>query len=152
MQRSLPLFRKPILLGFIFSLPLVIGAIMSISFDLTTAFQRSGAIVVALVGFAAYLNYQVVKKNEELTSSNSKKIGENVRKNPQAAYDLINQQHPDLPEKQKMYMLTTALNITKAVENTNKELNELSSSIINTEAVFGIVGTLVWAFGDLFFV
>ena len=143
----LPLFRKPILLSFIFSVPLIVGFLLSVFVGWDTAFQRSGAVLVMLVGYAAYLNYFVSKQNDGLAKS--RKIGENANQDPQRVINLVKEQHPDLPEKTQMQMVAGALKIKQAVENKTKELDDLSESIINTEAAAGAIGTIVWAFGDL---
>ena len=137
--------RKPWLLYFICVMVLFFGLALS-SLGMSTAFARSGSVLVSISLCFVYINHYMSKEIEL-----KEKI---IEKNPHLdsyskAKRNLGQMGADISDEQ---LHENALNVSRVIETSKKNLPELktaSSKITAAEFIAGIVGTLVWGFGDI---
>ncbi len=137
---------SPIYLGLlIISIPLI-GMAFQVYYDST--FSRSGALLVCVAIFTIYLNHflsteinnlGVSKKLIEAKGLTVEEILQNIDKNIQ--------------DQEKREQLANALfDFRKNIkENELPVLKDAQIKLVTLEFIAGVLGTLIWGFGDLLF-
>ena len=125
----------------------VSGITCSVLYD-STAFQRSGAVLVSFAILCMFLNHFVSEDRDV--------IGRDVdqywhRLNPILARHDVEQMQPNFTQKE---IEERAQELWKAQINRTKEYSQLYSTSVtltSVEFLSGFFGTLIWGFGDLLF-
>ncbi|PHR03579.1 MAG: hypothetical protein COB29_13150 [Sulfitobacter sp.] len=138
---------RPIILKVILVLIPCAGFCLSFFLDYKLAFARSGSLLVTIAVTGVYLNQIVLRKVEQNNLyrdmlSNGQKITDFKPSNPDVNFD-----------KSEAITAITA-HIEKQANGAQKENNDLYRVTYNftkIEFLAGIIGTVIWGFGDILF-
>lgn len=134
----------PVRLAVLFSAIPVLGLLFSIFFW-ESSFHRSGSLMVAIAVYAAYVNHHVSfeqTKSKEFLNATSH-LNEKQKAKRQLAGKL------NINDPQVEYMAQSIINTRNASAKTLPILQELKSNILKVEVSGGVLGTIIWGFGDL---
>lgn len=145
------------------SLVIIVGLLLSISGN-TTAFQRSGAVLVVLAIIAVYINHFFEKEIISTESSLKNSVDLSTKeKSKFFTEDFIEKQNRSVEKKDPN---TTYSKIIVDIDGVSEELHSsyqqkkkilpvlktAKLNAINLEFITGLTGTIIWAFGDYPFI
>ena len=108
------------------------------------AFSRSGSVLVCAAIFCVYLNHflSVEAENVQAALRSILKIGSTEE-------DILRRMNPEIKGEARR---KGAANLYASIEHANEELPRLRDSrrnLVRVEFLAGVIGTLIWGFGDL---
>ena len=134
-------------LAIVIALIPIIGLILElISEDLP--FQRSGAVLVCVAIYGVYLNHFVQKDNDLKLRIHKQYLGFNSKEDYAKALMRSNADSV-IPDEALEREAERGWEDKEKSFDDHKRLNVVSKNIIQLELICGIIGTLIWAFGDL---
>jgi len=135
-----------IFLGALCGITLTIGVTLTF-LGYCTSLQRSGAILVCLAIYGVYINHQIAV---QLLSYRSDFQRGNFLKEQGSIHDVVSWQYnPRIPREESDRKADEIIAAHKNAEQSIPKYQNTRDNMIILECTAGIVGTLVWAFGDL---
>lgn len=108
------------------------------------SFGRSGSVLVAAAVLAVYINHFLARETEHLRG-----VYREARKMGSTESDIHRNINPEIPVELHPGIVASM----KTVQNTApKELETITNAgdkLVKAEFIAGLVGTLIWGFGDL---
>lgn len=134
--------RRPVLLAVCFVPIPLIGLAAEIYSD--EAFARSGSLLVCAAIFSVYLNHflSVEAENVQNALRSILKIGSTEE-------EILKRMNPEIMGEARR---KAAANLFASIEHAKEELPGLRDSrrnLVNVEFLAGVIGILIWGFGDL---
>jgi|SaaInlV_200m_DNA_4_1039719.scaffolds.fasta_scaffold18874_1 hypothetical protein len=133
---------KPLYL-FLFFIPIpLLGLGAEILFDM--AFARSGAVLVCVAIFCVYTNHFLSVEADNVKSA--MQAASKVGSTQQEIFQRMN------PVIQGEARIKGAANLYALLEASKEELPKLTDAkekLVKVEFLAGVIGTLIWGFGDL---
>ena len=134
---------KPERLIIIFIVIILIGILLSTYTSFITAFPRSGAILIVLAITSVYLNHYIISDINNINNfdANLKDISSSDLK----------KSNPAMSDKEAEITVLQLHEFRNDIKQQIPKLQVSKRNIIHLEFLSGIIGTLIWGFGDLFF-
>ena len=134
----------------VFSLAIAIpsvGFILSL-FQYTTAFERSGALLVCFAIFNIYINHFVQIHQKSAAAIRDTIV--NNRNTPSNTLRSLNL-NPHITDKYVKNDINNFSRINKTAREDIAIFSKANKNIVHVEFISGLIGTLVWGFGGLLF-